>query len=169
MKPLWMYVLRYFVPWLRAFISTLKDPEKMSREETRAAMRLIRRLAIKQGFSSRFSRRAPLTESEVLKSPDERGIYRLYLDERLIYIGGSCLSIRSRILAQQKAVGSKDTSADNLLMATLRTGSSEFDWLATPFAGWVEEFYIHKFEEETGAMPECNLQMRSNLMNRCLY
>lgn len=161
--------IRVIVLLLRIWIVALKRPERMSQEQKRHTMRLIRDLAILDGFSPRFSRRRPLRESEALKSPRERGVYRLYLNGRLIYIGGSCVSIRNRILDHYDAMLSDANSADGVLIATLKTGSSEFDWLATPFAGWVEEFYILEFEENAGTIPESNVHRRSNLRSRCFY
>ena len=139
---------------------------KSKRIETR---RMIRQLARDHGFSSRFSKRSPLSLGGLARVPRGRGVYRIYSHHDLVYIGASCSDIRNRLNShlESSLEGSSISNAE--LSATLSEGSCEFDWLITPFPGWIEEFHLIECEEDEGAIPVCNTHKRSNLLFRCPY
>jgi len=165
-----MRLIREWWIYFRTLVITLKDPERMSLAERNKTIKLITRLGKIEGFPMRFSLKLPFTLENIRQIPrSTRGVYRFIHNERIIYIGASCTSIRKRLKLRYGKIQDLER-ADSIKLAEIyKTGDLQFAWKATPFPGWIEQLLLAEYKEKNGSLPECNSQGRSNILIKCLY
>lgn len=90
----------------------------------------------------------PFTKALVDDAPDTHGVYKLFDDVELIYIGaasGSGVTIRSRL--QRHYAGAEGNCTKQ---------ATWYDWTITPYPLLLEEDLLRNYKATFGRLPRCN-------------
>ncbi len=142
-----MRAFRRFSLAIQSFILTIYPFEFMSAKMQKKTHESILRLAEVKGIDTKFSKRLAITDEHLSTIPKKGGVYFIYDNETLRYIGMSSDGLRSR-LRRYLYVSNSITDENHLRIHELIGNKvAYFDYYQCPYPGWIENYELHKHKD----------------------
>jgi len=164
--------MRWFripVAYVRTLIATFKYPEHMSIKQRQKAIELIMKLAKLYGLDTSVSDRCHLSPESISQVAQARGVYRIYEETELQYIGASGTDIQWRLKRHYYESRNIHKARNKGLADLIASGRASLEWYVCPFAGWMEEYELTEYCQKHGRQPALNSHRRSGLINRSCW
>ena len=133
-----------FLLTIQAFFRTLYPFDFLSAKDRDKTYRIIKELAKLRGMSSKRTNKVALNDEVLSALSNTSGVYFIFENELLRYIGMTKDGLRSRLRRYLYATNSVSDENHLRIHGLINNKTGFLEYYQCPYASWMEAYEIHK-------------------------